>query len=89
LALFLEQQRINACNKLVTDERVGFLVPVLPQDVEIYMDRELGGCQLKFIPAKTFLAQMMSVDKKPCRRKGFLPLSVSELVVCKCSVVWR
>jgi hypothetical protein len=29
-ALFLEQQEINTCDKLIADEKVGFLVPVLP-----------------------------------------------------------
>ena len=39
----MEQQRINVCIKLVTDERIRFLVPIFPKDVEVYMDWELIG----------------------------------------------
>jgi hypothetical protein len=39
--IFLEQQEINTCDKLIANERVGFILHVLPQDVEIHMDREI------------------------------------------------
>lgn len=32
---------MNTHDKLIAYERVGFIVPILPQDVEVYMDREL------------------------------------------------
>jgi hypothetical protein len=40
-ALFIEQQEINMFNELIIDERVGFLVPILTQDANIHMDREI------------------------------------------------
>jgi hypothetical protein len=39
--LVLEQQKTNMWDKMIADERVGFLVPVLPQDAKIHMDQEL------------------------------------------------
>jgi hypothetical protein len=41
---------MNRCDKLIANERVGSFIPIIPQNAEVDMDRELGSAPTQAHP---------------------------------------